>query len=103
MKLLHAPSVQDMVLETVSNLSAISSPNDALLSSIYLAAVTSMHEDECQSSFGQKREALLAKFARATQEALNKASFLRSSNLVVLQAFTLYLVSHIVATFKSNS
>ena len=92
-KLLHAPSTQQLILDAVADLSSAPKSTEALIFAVYLAAVTSMHDQECQRFMGDSRTALLAKFSNATQQALVNAEFLKSTSLVVLQAFTLYLVS----------
>lgn len=62
--------------------------------SIYLAAVTSLQDEECCQFMGETRNVLLARFSNAAQQALINARFLRTSCLVVLQALTLFLVSN---------
>ncbi|KAK7517375.1 fungal-specific transcription factor domain-containing protein [Phyllosticta citriasiana] len=92
-KLLHAPTVQRQVLKAVSNLEAIDAETELLMFSIYLMAVVSMTSDECQSTLGENKPHLLTKFQYATKVALHRAGFLRSSDLVVLQAFILFLLA----------
>lgn len=65
-----------------------------LLFAIYTAAITSMDEKSCQEVMGESKNTLLTRYITATQHALIKAGFLNSLDLVVLQAFVLYLVSH---------
>lgn len=61
--------------------------------SIYSMAVVSLDDAQCLSIFGHEKQVLLAKYQSAVQQALVNAGFLRSSDLVVLQALPLYLVS----------
>jgi hypothetical protein len=91
-KLLHAPTVQSTILEARSNLEDISRDTEALMFAIYLAAVESLRDEHCLSILGEPRTSLLARYSHATQQALTNAEYLRTSNLVVLQAVTLYLV-----------
>ncbi|KAK8177999.1 fungal-specific transcription factor domain-containing protein [Phyllosticta citrichinensis] len=91
-KLLHTPTVQRQVLKAVSNLEAIDAETELLMFSIYLMAVVSMPSEECQA-LGESKQQLLTKFRYATKVALYRAGFLRSSDLVVLQAFILFLLA----------
>jgi len=65
---------------------------EALMFSIYFAAVTSMSDEEVQSTFAEDKAILLNKFHNATQQALVNAGFMRSTEITVLQALFLYLV-----------
>jgi len=98
-KVIHAPSVQYQILEATGDLANISKPVEALMFAIYAAAVNSLDNSECQSILGEPKSTLLARYFMATQQALIRAGFLKSSELVVLQAFTLFLVS----TFLNDS
>lgn len=92
-KLFHAPSVQRMVLEAASDLGSISRSTEALLFAIYISAIASMDEESCQKVLYRSKSDLVVRFSKAAEQALVNADFLRSTNIVVLQALTLYLVS----------
>lgn len=92
-KIFHAPSVQSIIYEAINDLKSTSPPNEALLLSIYLSAVTTMNDQECRRLMCESKQALFAKFSNATQQALANAEFLKCTDLVILQALTLYLVS----------
>lgn len=89
----HAPSIQHIISESITDLAEVTSETEALLFSIYLCAVTSMTNHDCLALLGYRKEVILARYSRATQQALADAQFLRSNDLIVLQALTLYLVS----------
>lgn len=91
-KLLHAPSTQQLILEAASDFDNISRPTEALLFSIYLCAVASMDDESSRQVLGASRADLMARFSRATEQALINAGFLRSTNVLILQALTLYSV-----------
>ncbi|GKT63825.1 fungal specific transcription factor domain-containing protein [Colletotrichum tofieldiae] len=92
-KVLHGPSVQEEILRSLSEPASIDGPTEALVFSIYLVAVISLTDEECRDLLGESREKHLARYCHATEAALSKVDFLRSTNLKVLQAFTLYLLS----------
>jgi hypothetical protein len=92
-KLFHAPTVQQSILEASSNLDNVAASTEALMFAIYLCAVTSLRNDDCERIMGASRHALLARFSNATQQALINAEILKTSNIVILQAFTLFLLA----------
>lgn len=94
-KILHAPTVQQIILQASANLEKISKGNEALMFAIYAFAVTSLTNAQCESIFNETKPSLLARYQQGVQQALLRAEFLKSSELVVLQAFVLFLVSWI--------
>jgi hypothetical protein len=93
---IHAPTIQHQILETSTNLESVSKGMEALLFSIYLLAITSIDDVRCKEVFGEDRMLLLARYRFGAQQALLNAEFLRPSNLLVMQALLIYLVSHLV-------
>lgn len=91
-KIIHAPTMQQLVLEAAGDLEHVPQGLEALMFAIYTFAVTSLSTIECESMFGEAKSTLLAKYRLGTQQALVGAGFLRSSDLVILQAFVLFLV-----------
>lgn len=91
-KLFHAPTVQQMVLDASTNIENIPRSTEALIFAIYLASVVSLSDQECESIMGEPKLVLAERYSISTQQALTNAEVLRSSNLVVLQALTLFLV-----------
>ncbi|KAH8809020.1 hypothetical protein F5884DRAFT_390978 [Xylogone sp. PMI_703] len=89
----HAPTVQQQILKWSSNLRNVPRGFEALMFSIYLASVRSLTDLECQDIMGEPRDTLLTKFANGAQQALVNARFLKSYDIVVLQAFTLFLLA----------
>jgi hypothetical protein len=62
------------------------------MSSIYAFAVSSFNHDQSTDMFGEDSMALLTRYQTGARQALLTTGFLRSSDLVILQAFVLYLV-----------
>lgn len=101
-KILHTPTVQQLVLEASGNLKAVSKSMNALMFAIYVSAVNSLSNAECEGMIGQGKSVLLAKYYLGTQQALISAAFLKSSDMVVLQAYVLFLVSWRLFSFDSS-
>lgn len=91
-KVIHAPSVQPIIIEASKDLDTVPKPSVALLFAIYAAAIMSLKEEDCQAQFNAPKTLLLARYFSACQQALAAASFMKSRNLVTLQAFVIFLV-----------
>ncbi|KAJ5120045.1 hypothetical protein N7448_010714 [Penicillium atrosanguineum] len=92
-KILHAPTVQQQILDAMSDLSSISTELEALMFSIYCISLVSLPAADVEKSFGESKKKLLPRCRRGVQLAFRNASFLRTSSVMVLQAFMLYLLS----------
>jgi hypothetical protein len=75
------------------DLNTVSASTEALMFAMYYSAIVSIDDQTCQSVLGESTVASIAKYSTATRQALVKAKLLRTSNLMVLQALTLYLLS----------
>lgn len=91
-KLFHAPTVQQKVLEASADLDNVSKETEALMFGIYATAVTTLNDAQCESMLGETRAVLLKKFHNGARQALLRAGLLRTSDMTVLQAFFLYMV-----------
>ncbi|KGO40537.1 Transcription factor, fungi [Penicillium expansum] len=91
-KIIHAPTVQQQILDAMSDLGKVSREIEALMFAIYCIALVSLQAEDVEKSFGESKKALLSKCRRGAQLAFKNASLLRTSSSVVLQAFMLYLL-----------
>ncbi|KAM7211144.1 Fungal specific transcription factor domain containing protein [Rhypophila decipiens] len=92
-KVLHIPSVASMV-ETISKSpKTASKADDCLLFAIYHFAVFSMSEQECMEKLGQPSVSLRQRYHSAARQALVRASFLKTTDMTVLQALVLFLLA----------
>ncbi|KAK5128565.1 hypothetical protein LTR85_003236 [Meristemomyces frigidus] len=92
MKVFHAPTVQPMILGQIGR-PYLAANEQALTSAIYLISVVSLTDEECRASLQERRSELLRRFRQATEEALSAANFITTTDVVVLQAFVLYLAA----------
>lgn len=92
MKVFHRPSVEKTLLEATRDLDHISKPLEVLMFSIYFAAVTSLCNEECMDMTGMDKESALKKYRFAFEQAMARAGFLSTTELVILQAFTVFLI-----------
>jgi len=96
--------MQQTILDASGEIRNIPRHVEAMMFAVYLLAVTSLQNEDCQNMFGEQRNTLLSKYAHGTQQALINARFLKSLNIGTLQAFLLFLVSQspaIVLVFEA--
>ncbi|KAJ5234556.1 uncharacterized protein N7469_003724 [Penicillium citrinum] len=92
-KVLHIPSTAKLV-ESVSEYPETASRTDeCLLFAIYHCAIYSISAEECKKKFGQNRSTMMQRFSFAARQALVNASFLRTTEISVLQGLYLFLLS----------
>jgi hypothetical protein len=94
-KILHRPTTLSSIAASTSNFSA--PPNNGvielLMLCMYFAAVTSLSPEECQQTYHQDHQTLLAKFRHGAELAFARENLLVTNEFAVLQAFALYLVA----------
>lgn len=92
LKVTYTPVLQGRIIEAASNIPSISPALEALMFSIYCAAIHSLAGDDCQAIFGSSDEDLLTAYQFGCEQALLNCGFLRSSDHDCLTALFLYLV-----------
>jgi hypothetical protein len=91
-KIIHAPTVQQRILDAASDLESVSPELEALMFAIYSSAFLSMSDEEARKLFDEPKATLLTRYRQAAQQALVNAGVLGTSELIVLQAFLLFIV-----------
>jgi hypothetical protein len=92
-KILHVPTVAKM-FDSVSKHPAAASKNDeCLMFVIYYFAVFSMSDADCLCEFNTSRGQLMSRYRTAVIQALVNASWLKTTAMSVLQAYTLFLIA----------
>lgn len=92
-KMFHAPTIQQMILDASGDLANVPRHTEALMFAIYFISVISLQDQDCRSMFNESKATLLAKYSTGAQQSLVNSRFLKSLNILTLQAFILYLVS----------
>ncbi|KAH7082964.1 hypothetical protein BKA63DRAFT_140631 [Paraphoma chrysanthemicola] len=90
-KVVHVPTLRPVVHKAFHDTQVISRSLEALLFSIYGAAIMSLKDAECQDRFLESRRSLLSRYTSAARKALSRARFMETTNLMVLQALLLHL------------
>ncbi|EAW19513.1 putative C6 transcription factor [Aspergillus fischeri NRRL 181] len=92
-KVLHVPTVAKMVDTVAKQPSAASKSDECLLFAIYYFAVFSMSDADCLQLFNQTKNHLMSTYRTAICQALVNASWLKSTAMPILQAYTLFLIA----------
>ncbi|KAM0541392.1 hypothetical protein ACHAPJ_013265 [Fusarium lateritium] len=91
MHIVHMPTIRKMVRPSRGPVTNISLKNQALLFSIYYAAVTSMEDDDVTTNFGATKTELNLKFRRGLEQALARADFLNDPDIILVQTLVIFL------------
>jgi hypothetical protein len=92
-KMIHAPTIEKMVQLSCHNVHSLPRNKLTLLFSIFLGAVSSMTDDEVRAKLGQSKSSLYKRYACATERCFVRCGLLRTTDINMLIAFMLYLVS----------
>ncbi|KAI3323300.1 hypothetical protein HD806DRAFT_498754 [Xylariaceae sp. AK1471] len=92
-KVIHVPSLQPKLVEATTDPTSIPKNVEALLFSIYVMAVVSLSERECQQQLGCTKDEAYQRFSTGCRIALMRIGIMKTYDLVVLQALVLYLFS----------
>ena len=90
-QIIHMPTITKMVRDLRGDVTKLTPANEALMFSIYYAAITSMEEDDVNINFGSTKAELNLKYRLGLEHALAKADFLNVPDLVLIQAFTIFI------------
>ncbi|KAL8764102.1 MAG: hypothetical protein Q9184_000244 [Pyrenodesmia sp. 2 TL-2023] len=91
-KILHRPSTEKKLSDAAQDLDHISKPLECMMFSIYYAAVISLSDEECMNKTGMERESALKKYRFAFEQSMARAGFLSTTELIILQAFAIFLI-----------
>ncbi|QIW99488.1 hypothetical protein AMS68_005006 [Peltaster fructicola] len=91
-KVLHIPTTEPTVLSAASHLAHLSKGFETLMFAIYYGATTTLESVDCLGRFGESKQVLLARYRFGLEQALARANFLITEELVVLQSFLIFLI-----------
>lgn len=76
---------------SIASLDSLDKDTEALMFTIYYAAIISLTPEQCESQLGEPRPAALAKYRFAVEQALARANLLNTQSVVLIQASVLFL------------
>lgn len=91
-KVLHVPTFEPAFNDALQHPEKVSKGLESLLFAIYYGAVTSTTAEECVQKWGEERSSLLIRYRFALEQALARANFLYCDEIVILQAFVVFLI-----------
>ncbi|RAH47967.1 putative C6 transcription factor, partial [Aspergillus brunneoviolaceus CBS 621.78] len=92
-KILHIPSTSAMIERVSCRPELASDADECLVFAIYRFSIYVMTDAECMLKLGHPRSTLSRRYHSAAQQALVNAAFLKTSDIQVLQALVLFLLS----------
>lgn len=96
-KVLHRPSIRNLMIHGGRYLEyPVDHPSvQAIRFSVSYAAANSLTEKQCEGMFQTQKSNLVADCRKACESAIERSDILNTRDITVLQAFVLYLVSHL--------
>lgn len=92
-KIIHAPTLQEKILEAAWAPKLAAKPLEATMFAVYALAVASMKPAGCIDLFGENKQVVINRYRMGALRALSGTDLLSTRDLEVLQALTLVLVS----------
>jgi len=102
-KILHLPTFWPTLINALQTPQEIPSSLEALVFAFYYATSSACEDSECQSVMGERQVTVSIRYKRAARQALINAGFLRTTNVITLQAFVLFLVSGVFWYLSSSN
>ena len=90
-RILHKPSTEKLFKRTAADQSSLNKSSEALVFAVYFSVVTSLSPEDCSTLLKLDKETALKRYRYAAEQALSRANFLATQELIVVQAFTLFL------------
>jgi len=92
-KVIHQPTMERGIKGLIVNqMKDISPEMELFMFSMYFAVVTSMAPEDVYNSFGELKSVLSSRYRHGFEQALANADFLKSQELLVVQALIIFLV-----------
>lgn len=92
MKILHLPTFWVTMTNALQRPREMPKSLQSLVFAFYLVAISSLKEEEAQNLFGMPLSVITKRYRVATRQALVNARFLSTSNIMTLQAFSIFTV-----------
>lgn len=96
-KIIHGPTLSGFLQEgrPYLNYRPGHAATEALTFAVFYSAIACQTDSRCKDRYGETKDSLMAQYRFGLEVALSKADYINTTDLTVLQAFILYLVSSI--------
>ncbi|CAG7937081.1 unnamed protein product [Penicillium olsonii] len=92
LQVVHLPTVRKMVRDWRGrDMQGLTPAQEALMFAIYYAAITSMENEDTIRNFGTTKADLSLRYRQGLEHALARADFLGAPDLMLVQAFAIFL------------
>ncbi|KAL7929532.1 hypothetical protein V8C35DRAFT_325101 [Trichoderma chlorosporum] len=102
-KIVHAPTLQEKILEAAWTVESATKPLEANMFAVYALAIVSMKPATCFDLFGERRSALLNRYRTGALRALSGTNLFSTRNMEVLQALTLIIMIDPQSEFSTTA
>ncbi|PTB70155.1 hypothetical protein BBK36DRAFT_1173378 [Trichoderma citrinoviride] len=92
MKILHLPTFWVAMTNALQRPLEMPKSLQSLVFAFYLATISSLKEEEAKNLFGAPLSVIVKHYRIATRQALINARFLSTSNIMTLQAFSIFTI-----------
>ena len=92
-KISFESELKQLRAEAVTPNPTFSDQEYAFVFALYLITVVSLSEEECQRQLDRPRSELISRYQFLCEQALARSDFLSASNIIILRALALYIVS----------
>lgn len=93
-KVLHLPTFWPTLINTLQNPQELPKSLEALIFAFYYTITSACSGDECQAIWGERQAIISTRYKHAARQALINAEFLKTTSLITLQAFAIFLVCY---------
>lgn len=100
-KVFHAPSVQQIISNAIGDMEDIPRNVEALMFAMYCITIASLSDGDCWRLLGASKSTTTQRFRSGAQQALVNVSIIKTSDIMVLKAFVLFIVS--ISTLRAVS
>lgn len=90
-KILHIPTTTEMIEMVSQQPTKATRAQECLVFAVYYFAVYSITDEDCIRRFEKTRTSLMSKYQYAMRQGLVNASWLKTTELQILQAYVLFL------------
>ncbi|KAL4911292.1 hypothetical protein BDW74DRAFT_7306 [Aspergillus multicolor] len=87
----YGPAAQQLFATAARTPDVLDKNNEALLLSMYFAAIVSMSAEQCIARLGEARDTLVSRYRFAVEQALSKAGLMNTQSLTLMQAAVIFL------------
>ncbi|PTB61866.1 hypothetical protein BBK36DRAFT_1190142 [Trichoderma citrinoviride] len=102
-KVIHAPTLQQKILEEAWTVESVAKPLEATMFAVYALAIISMKPAICIDLFGETKSVLVNRYRTGALRALSDTNLFSTRDIAVLQALTLVMMIDLQSDFTTTA